>query len=272
MDYNVHAGHNTDGKTGSGAVGLIKESTEARKVKDEVIRQLKMLGNTAYDCTVDNGKNANDVLNKIVTKCNAHDVDYDVSIHFNSGRKDAKGDDVTGGVEILLYGFKHDDLNQTAKRVADAISNEFGYRLRSDNTTPENYEGLKKRPDLYVLRKTRAKAMLIECCFVDDKDDIEVYDYKRMAKAIVKGLTGQEVKETPVVNNKPASSFLVKVKVKELNIRSSAGAENKITGCIKDQGTYTIVNTAKAKDGGTWGELKSGAGWINISSKYVTRV
>lgn len=33
MKINVHAGHNPDGKVSCGAIGLIKESTEAKKVK-----------------------------------------------------------------------------------------------------------------------------------------------------------------------------------------------------------------------------------------------
>ena len=78
MKINVHAGHNPDGKTASGAIGLIKESTENRKVKNEVISLLKTLGHTVYDCTEDNGKSKSDVLKKIVTKCNAHKVDLDV--------------------------------------------------------------------------------------------------------------------------------------------------------------------------------------------------
>ena len=41
MVINVHAGHNPDGKTACGAVGLIKESTENRKVKELVIRYLE---------------------------------------------------------------------------------------------------------------------------------------------------------------------------------------------------------------------------------------
>lgn len=36
MKFNVHAGHNPDGKIACGACGLIKESTEARKVKKEL--------------------------------------------------------------------------------------------------------------------------------------------------------------------------------------------------------------------------------------------
>ncbi len=33
--------------------------------------------------------------------------------------------------------------------------------------------------------------MLIECCFVDDRDDVQLYDCQRMAEAIVYGITGQ---------------------------------------------------------------------------------
>ena len=84
MIINVHAGHNPDGKVACGAVGVIKESTEARKVKDEVIRLLKAAGHTVYDCTVNDGTSANDVLVKIVKKCNTHKADLDVSIHFQS--------------------------------------------------------------------------------------------------------------------------------------------------------------------------------------------
>ena len=35
---------------------------------------------------------------------------------------------------------------------------------------------------------------------------------------------------------------------------------------------FTIVETARAKDGGTWGKLKSGAGWINIGNGYCKMV
>ena len=41
MKFNIHAGHNPDGKVANGAVGLIKESTEARVVKDKVIQYLR---------------------------------------------------------------------------------------------------------------------------------------------------------------------------------------------------------------------------------------
>ena len=181
MKINIHAGHNPDGKTACGAVGLIKESTEARLVKDKAITYLKELGHTVYDCTVDNGTGQSDVLNKIVRNCNSHTVDLDISIHFNSGRNDSAGDGSIGGTEVWVY-----RPDSTASHYAEAIAKNIsalGFRNR----------GIKISKDLYVLANTRAEALLIECCFVDDKDDVNLYNADDMAKAIVKGITGVEL-------------------------------------------------------------------------------
>ena len=48
MKINVHAGHNPDGKIGCGAIGLLKESTEARNVKNEVIREINKFNLGSY--------------------------------------------------------------------------------------------------------------------------------------------------------------------------------------------------------------------------------
>lgn len=185
MRINVHAGHNPAGKVACGAVGLINESTENRRVKDEVIGQLRQLGHTVYDCTVDNGTGQADVLKKIVAKCNAHAVDLDVSIHFNSGAADQKGNGKTTGVEVLLYS-NASKAYGFAEKVCKAIAT-LGFRNR----------GLQYRPGLVVLKNTKSPAMLIECCFVDDKDDVQLYDYRSMASAIVYGITGQRVQNAP---------------------------------------------------------------------------
>ena len=182
MVINVHAGHNPDGKAACGAIGYIKESTEARRVKDEVVRMLRELGHTVYDCTVDNGTSASDVLKKIVSKCNAHKVDLDISIHFNAAGN-LPEDGKTTGTEVMVYsGYSkaRDEAEAVCKEIAS-----LGFKNR----------GVKFRPDLYFLKKTVAPAMLIECCFVNDKDDTNLYDYYKMAKAIVKGITGTEYAE-----------------------------------------------------------------------------
>ncbi len=52
--------------------------------------------------------------------------------------------------------------------------------------------GVKTRTDLYFLNHTKAPAILIEVCFVDDKDDYMLYTSDRNAvvgeivKAVVK--------------------------------------------------------------------------------------
>lgn len=178
MIINVHAGHNADGRTACGAIGLINESTEARKVKDEVIRQLIALGHTVYDCTVDDAKNVSANLSGIVAKCNAHKVDLDVSIHFNAGANDKTGNGKSCGTEVLIYS-ESSNAKKYAEDTCKAIS-ELGFRNR----------GVKVRNGLYVLKHTNSPAMLIECCFVDDADDVKLYDYNRMAVSIVRGITG----------------------------------------------------------------------------------
>lgn len=219
MIFNTHAGHNPDGKVGCGAVSLLKESTENRRVNTELMRQLRALKHTVYDCTVDNGTSSSDVLSKIVAKCNAHTVDWDISIHFNAAANDKKGNGKTTGVEVYIY-----DINDTAtKNKANAICNEIsklGFKNR----------GVKQRQDLYVIRKTKAKAMLIECCFVDDKDDVDLYNKLGVTKfvaAIVKGLTGQvlqESKPTTTTTTTTTTSKLYRVRKSKDDSKSQVGA------------------------------------------------
>lgn len=179
MRINVHAGHNADGLTACGAIGFIRESTEARRVKDAVISRLRQLGHTVYDCTVDDAAGVPDNLRQIVAKCNAHDVDLDVSIHFNSGAKDSAGNGKTTGTEVYVYSSSA-KARHYAERVCQSIAG-LGFRNR----------GVKYSTGLYVLRNTKSPAMLIECCFVDDRDDAQLYDCQAMAEAIVFGITGQ---------------------------------------------------------------------------------
>ena len=175
----IHAGHNPDGKTACGATGLIKESTEARILTKKVVSILKSKGVTAINCTVDNGTSQTDVLKKICGKCNAQsNVDLNVSIHFNSGADDMKGNGKTTGVEVLLTsttGCK----GPVAKSICNKIK-KLGFKDR----------GVKKIGNLYFLNKTKKPSILIEVCFVDDKDDVKLYKKKKdeIAEAIASAI------------------------------------------------------------------------------------
>lgn len=73
-------------------------------------------------------------------------------------------------------------------------------------------------------------------------------------------------------NVQPEGAFLVRVACSELNVRKGAGVEYPVTTKITKGYVFTIVETAKAADGGIWGRLKSGAGWINVGEKYCKRI
>lgn len=92
-----------------------------------------------------------------------------------------------------------------------------------------------------------------------------------LAERVTKALGGASTtSSTTSTTASTASSFKVRVTVSALNIRANATTDSKITGCIRDKGTYTIVATASGKGAKTWGKLKSGAGWISLD--FVTRV
>ena len=143
------------------------------------------MGHTVYDCTVNDGTGQKDVLQKIVAKCNAHDADLDVSIHFNSAANDRTGNGKTTGTEVLLY--------SNASRACEYAENV----CKAFETMGFKNRGLKYNPGLYVLKHTKAPAMLVEVCFVDDKDDAELYNCSAAAEAIVYGITGKCVREEP---------------------------------------------------------------------------
>ena len=102
---NVHGGHNPAGKIACGAKDLLDESKEDRKIAKAVIKYLRKAGVTVYNCTVSNGTSQRDVLKKICAKCNQNGVDFDVSVHLNSGRNDHKGDKKLGGFEVWATAF-----------------------------------------------------------------------------------------------------------------------------------------------------------------------
>lgn len=245
MKLNIHAGHNPDGKTACGAIGIIKESTENRNVKDNLIDILKEEQSTVYDCTVNNGTSVSDVINKIVAKCNAHTVDLDVSIHFNSGVNDKNGNGKTTGVEVLVYKMSG-PAYEAAVRICKEIES-LGYKNR----------GVKQRTDLSFLKKTKAPSILVECCFVDDKDDIDLYNSKSMSKAIAQGILNKKI-STPVPTPTP-------IQESEIFYRAISGSFNNKNNALDRQtklqnsGFDGVFLDAFVKDETTWYRVIAGS-------------
>lgn len=87
---------------------------------------------------------------------------------------------------------------------------------------------------------------------------------------------GGGVVVTPPTTEKPTggttgatvTSYLVRVKITNLNIRKGPGTNYGSTGFIKP-GVYTIVAESTGTGATKWGKLKSGAGWISLD--YATK-
>lgn len=183
MKLGINAGHTLKG-AGSGAVGILNESNETRAVVKELNALLKAGGHTVVDCTIDSASSQNAYLQKAVEYANRQDLDYFISIHFNK-YKGAKG------VEVYTYeGRQFTDALEVCKNIAA-----LGFVNR----------GVKNGTGLYVIRKTKAKSMLIEVCFVDNPDASKYKQLgaKKIAEAIYKAVVDTNIPNTP---SKPSTS------------------------------------------------------------------
>lgn len=164
-----------------GARGILDELTEDRKVKDAVIKYLKQLGNEVLDVTPpDSISTSSADLAYGVNKANNWGADLFVSIHFNKAYDSYNG---ALGSEVCVY-----STHDIAQRVVNGLG-ELGFKNR----------GQKIRKELYELRNTSMKAMIVETCFVEATEDVALY--KRLGADAV----GKKIAES-IVNGKAAEN------------------------------------------------------------------
>ena len=185
MKIGVNDGHTLSG-AGTGAVGVIKEGEHTRLVGEEVRRLLKEKGIAVFNCTVDYAETTNESLSLVVQQANREDLDWFISIHFNAGGGQ--------GVEVYTYeGRQYQDAIDVCNNISA-----LGF----------NNRGVKVGTGLYVIRRTKAKSMLIEVCFVDTEDANKYLKvgHKAIAKAIVDALD-DHINSDPIKEiNTPSTS------------------------------------------------------------------
>lgn len=161
----VNAGHTKLG-AGTGAVGILTESEETRKIAYELMKQLV---NTDYEVIPAVFDKSNNNLKAAVNMSNDNSADLFISIHLNSG----------GGHGCEAYTWK----GKQSKRALNICKNlaKLGYTNR----------GVKDGSSLYVIKNTKCEAILIETCFVDNESDATLFKkvgYEKIAKAIKESL------------------------------------------------------------------------------------
>lgn len=124
-----------------------------------------------------------------------------------------------------------------------------------------------------VTKNAAMPAVLVEYAFYTNKTDLAILKNNRqeLAEATVKAICEYfkvEYKaDVPTMNNE---EFLVKVIYQGgdgLNVRQEPTTLSPINTKVYQNQVFTIV---EEKDG--WGKLKSGAGWISLNAKYVTKL
>ena len=155
MRIGINCGHTVSG-AGYGATGFFKESEETRNVGHRLMDILEKNGVEIVDCTIDQANTQAEYLAAAVALANRQDLDWFISIHFN-----ASASKQGHGVEVYTYeGRQYPDAIEVCSNLE-----KLGFTNR----------GVKEGSGLYVIRKTKAKAMLIEVCFCDNETDAELY-------------------------------------------------------------------------------------------------
>ena len=170
----------------SGAVGCgYTEAVETRRMADALAPLLKARG---FEVAMyDQSKDAY----KVVMQGGSlplSGIGYVMELHLNSAANDPKGDGRTTGTEIYVH------ENEKGVTVEEAI-------LRRVCALGFKNRGVKRSTGLAVLKHVFRRGVshaLIETCFIDDKDDMELYgrQFDAIARAIADGVAegfGMEV-------------------------------------------------------------------------------
>ena len=175
----------------TGAKGLIDELTEDRKVKNSLIKYLRMLGYDILDVTPPDYTSSNLDLYYGVTKANGWGADLFISIHFNNAFDTYKG---SLGSEVCVH-----SSFDTAQRVVNGLSS-LGFKNR----------GQKIRTGLYEIRNTTMKAMIIEVCFVEATGDVSLYNrlgHDLIGKTIAESIANKKIENFKEDNNESELNY-----------------------------------------------------------------
>lgn len=151
----IDAGHGVLGD--SGAVGLVVEDLIVSAVAMALQRELARHAVSSFLSRPETADDVRDSLSQRVATSDAGEADLFVSIHANASTPTEE----PMGVEVWAISEEGKDI---AERVEQALVI-LGQKSR----------GVKDGEHLYVLKNTKAVAILIELFFVDSKADVDIW-------------------------------------------------------------------------------------------------
>lgn len=184
MHFYIDPGHrNSVFDFGSSAFGA-KESEIALQISTKLGDRLKQMGHQVSFSRMTEQEVIS--LQDRVKKANGLvDVDYYVSIHINSYTQET-----SNGFEVFHYG----SLDALSENICNKVCKK----------TAQINRGSKTEKGFYVLRATRAKAILIECGFISNKKELAYLTsetgQKEIANGIIEGF-GFSISNIPVASN-----------------------------------------------------------------------
>lgn len=156
MKISVNAGHTKSG-AGSGAVYKgFNESEIVRDVTNELIKRLKKDGHTVYNSTVNSAPSQRAYLKEACRLANNSGAELFVSIHCNASARH-------NGHGVECWTWKGNKVPQAVKICENMAA--LGYHNR----------GIKDGRGLYVVKNTKAVAILVELFFLDNYTDRKLY-------------------------------------------------------------------------------------------------
>ena len=158
----INAGHTKIGK-GIGAYKYLNESRETRRIAYHLLYLLAGTNHEVIPAIYDVSSNN---LKEAVTLSNNKCADLFISIHLNAG----------GGEGVECYTWRGAKTKEAVNICANIAA--LGYKNR----------GVKDGSTLYVIKHTKAPAVLVECCFTDNQKDKEKYNAYKIAEAIYKAI------------------------------------------------------------------------------------
>lgn len=170
MKIAFHAGHAAPGGLGQGAVGIMNESEEARKVVNS-LKYLCNQNNICYaDCTVYRAMNQNDVLKSVTLAHNNVEADVNISVHLNSATNPA-----ANGCEAIYYP-GNIEMHDLGYEIVEKIHKHTNIAIRS--------KPVYAKDNLYVLKNIQGPVILVECAFVSSALDTHLWEPENVALAI----------------------------------------------------------------------------------------